>query len=238
MFERLRTLPRAALDDVLALLLPPVCPRCRRGVALPALCASCRAVFVPPIPDPPHATTAAGVAALHAAASFEGELVEWLHRFKYPERGWRGLDPAPAALVEALFRDFAAKLALDGLRPEAVVPVPLHGSRVRERGFDPVYALARVAAQALGAPLAARALVRTRATPSQTGLDRAARRRNVSEAFAAPVRARPRLRGAEIVLVDDVVTTGATLNEAAAALRAAGAARVVGLCVARTPLGG
>lgn len=237
MLERLRALPRAALDDVLALLLPPICPRCRRGVAAPGLCIACGAAFPPAAPDE-RAASRAGVAALHAAASFEGELADWMHRFKYPERGWRGLDPAPAALVEALLRDAATTLAGDGLRPDAVVPVPLHPSRVRKRGFDPVYALARVAARALGAPLAAHALVRTRATPSQTGLDRAARRRNVAGAFAVPARERPRVRGAELVLVDDVVTTGATLGEAAAALRAAGAARIVGLCVARTPLGG
>lgn len=237
MLERLRALARAMLDDLFALVLPPICARCCRGIAAPGLCPSCRAVFVPAASDA-RAASSAGVAALHAAASFEGELAEWMHRFKYPERGWRGLDPVPTAVIEALLRDAAATLARDGLRPDAVVPVPLHPTRVRERGFDPVYDLAGVAARALGAPFASRALVRTRATPSQTGLDRAARRRNVAGAFRATIHGPLHLPGAELVLVDDVVTTGATLHEAAAALRAAGAARVLGLCVARTPGGG
>jgi len=236
MLERLRALPRALLDDAVALLLPPICPRCRRGVAAPALCAPCRAVFARP-PADPRAASHAGVDALSAAASFVDELADWMHRFKYPERGWRGLDPAPGALIEALLREEAATLAREGGCFDAVVPVPLHPRRVRERGFDPVYALARVAARALGAPLVASALVRTRPTASQTGLDRAGRRRNVAGAFAAPARERARLRGATLLLVDDVVTTGATLHAAAVALRSVGAARVVGLCVARTPLG-
>jgi len=237
MLERLRAFPRALLDDFVALLLPPSCPRCRRSVATPGLCAACRVLFAR-APADPRAASQAGVDALCAATSFQDELADWIHRFKYPERGWRGLDPAPGALVEALLREEASTLARDGARFDAVVPVPLHPRRVRERGFDPVYALARAAARALGVPLAADVLVRTRATPSQTGLDRAGRRRNVAGAFAVPPGARARLRGATLVLVDDVVTTGATLREAAAALRAAGAARVVGLCVARTPLGG
>jgi ComF family protein len=234
--ERLRALPRALLDDAIALLLPPICPRCRRGMSAPGLCAPCRALFARP-PADPRAASQAGVDVLYAATSFADELADWMHRFKYPERGWRGLDPAPGALVEALLREEAATLACDGARFDAVVPVPLHPRRVRERAFDPVYALARVAARALGAPLAASTLVRTRPTTSQTGLDRAGRRRNVAGAFAAPARERARLHGTTLLLVDDVVTTGATLHEAAGALRAAGAARIVGLCVARTPLG-
>lgn len=235
MLARSKALRRALLDDFVALLLPPICPRCRRGVDAPALCVPCRAVFVAACDDP-RAAADAGVDALHAAASFEGELMGWLHRFKYPERGWRGLDPAPGALVAALLREAVAALPDEPV--DAVVPVPLHPRRVRERGFDPVYELGRVVARAQGAPLAATALVRTRATASQTGLARAARRRNVAGAFAAYGPQSARLRGATVLLVDDVVTTGATLHEAAAALRAAGTARMVGLCVARTPLGG
>jgi ComF family protein len=130
--------------------------------------------------------------------------------------------------VLLLAREAAARMP--GPAPDALVPVPLHPARIRARGFAPAAVLARALARALGAP-AAPALRRVRDTPSQTGLDRPGRRRNVAGAFAP---ARP-LPGATIWLVDDVVTTGATLGEAARVLRAAGAGRVAAVCVARTP---
>jgi ComF family protein len=131
-------------------------------------------------------------------------------------------------VVLGLVREAAARVP--GPPPDALVPVPLHAARVRARGFAPAAILARSLARALGRPLAG-ALRRTRDTPSQTGLDRAGRRRNVASAFAV---ARP-LRGETVWLVDDVVTTGATLGEAARVLRAAGTGRVAAVCVARTP---
>jgi predicted amidophosphoribosyltransferase len=108
--------------------------------------------------------------------------------------------------------------------------VPQHPRRLRARGFSPAREVARVVARAAGARLSARALLRTRDTPSQTGLARAARERNVRGAFRARASVPPR-----VWLVDDVVTTGSTLAEAARALRGAGAREVVGVCVAWTP---
>ena len=108
----------------------------------------------------------------------------------------------------------------------------MHPRRLRGRGFNPAAVAARHAARALSLELRSTALQRVRDTPSQTGLGRRERRRNVRGAFRA--------RGAvpeRIWLVDDVVTTGATLEEAARALRRAGARQVVALCVARTPAG-
>ena len=123
-------------------------------------------------------------------------------------------------------------LATLDLAPEAdpdwVVPVPLHPRRMRARGFDQALVLARQVGRARRLRVRARALVRVRDTPSQTGLSRTARRRNVRGAFRA-ARAVP----GRIWLVDDVVTTGATLGEAARALRRAGAKEVIGLCAAR-----
>ena len=115
--------------------------------------------------------------------------------------------------------------------PDLVVPVPLHPRRLRARGFNPATLMARSLARDLRVRLDPVALGRVRDTPSQTGLDRRARRRNVRSAFVARVRVPPR-----IWLVDDVVTTGSTLGEAARALRRAGARSVVGICAARTPL--
>ncbi len=161
-----------------------------------------------------------------AASRYGGSVEGWVQRFKYPPAGLAALDPRPGAVLAALIREAAR----DAPTADAVVPVPLHPRRLRSRGFNPAVALAREVARARATPLRARALRRTRDTPSQTGLDRAARARNLAGAFAA----RRPVSGC-ILLVDDVVTTGATLAAAARALRGAGAERVVGICVARTP---
>jgi ComF family protein len=152
-----------------------------------------------------------------------------VHRFKYPARGFADLDPRPAAALGALACDAAWRLV--AATPTCLVPVPIHAARRRERGFHPAAELARSIGATLRVPVDAGGLVAIRATESQTGLDRFARRRNVSGAFA--VGSRP-LRGACVALVDDVVTTGATLAECARVLRRAGVRRVVAVCAART----
>jgi ComF family protein len=112
-----------------------------------------------------------------------------------------------------------------------VVPVPLHVSRLRERGYNQAALLARGLARTARLRLAPRALVRRRPTPSQAHLDAFARRSNLAGAFAA----RRPVEGATVALVDDVLTTGATADACARALRAAGAAQVIVLTVGRTP---
>ncbi len=170
------------------------------------------------------------LAQIVAEAAFEGEVADWVHRFKYPAAGLAGLDPRPVAALAALVADAAARL--DGARPELFVPVPIHASRRRARGFHPAGELAHALGRSLGLAVAHRALVATRATASQTGLDRAARRRNVRGAIARGDADLRRVRC--LALVDDVVTTGATLAECARVLRRAGVRRVVAVCAART----
>jgi ComF family protein len=159
---------------------------------------------------------------------FEGASADWIHRFKYPNKGLRGLDPAPAAIVSAMLQEAAARAP--GSTPELIVPIPLHPHRLRLRGFNPAALLAHSLARGYGVPCDAVALVRTRNTPSQTGLDRLERRSNVRGAFALR---REQELPERIWLVDDVVTTMSTLSEAAFALRAAGAREIVSLCAAR-----
>jgi len=167
-----------------------------------------------------------------ADAWFEGAVEDWIHRFKYPRPGLAGLDPAARALARELALRSARRVPRRRAEPpDLVAPVPLHPRRLRERGFNPAALLARAAARALGAPLGFDVLARVRDTPSQTGLARTARLRNLRGAF----RAGRVPAGARVWLVDDVVTTGATIAEAAACLRRAGAASVVGVCAARTP---
>jgi ComF family protein len=236
---RLRGWAAGALD----LLLPPACCGCRRPADSGALlCPACdralprlgsdRCRHCQQAPGPLCATCASQaspLAACVAAVAFEGIVEDWVHRFKYPGRGLAGLDPSPARMLASLVAE-AGALA-PGATPGLIVPVPLHPRRLRTRGFNPACSLARALGRTTGAAVAPVGLRRVRDTPSQTGLDRAARRRNVRGAFAPA----PALRApAELWLVDDVVTTGSTVAEAARALRRAGARHIVVVCAART----
>jgi ComF family protein len=117
-------------------------------------------------------------------------------------------------------------------RPSVVVPVPLHPRRRRERGYDQAFLLARVMARHLERRLVRRSLVRARYTLRQTRLPTRQRQSNVQGAFA--VRRGQTLQGEGVLLVDDVMTTGATADECARVLKRAGAARVDVLTLART----
>jgi ComF family protein len=122
-----------------------------------------------------------------------------------------------------------AVLARHAALPDAIVPVPLHPARERERGYNQAWELARVAGGVLRVAAWPTACARVRETPPQAGLDAAARRTNVVGAFAV----RRDVRGAHVAIVDDVMTTGATVAALAVALRTAGARRVDAWAVAR-----
>ena len=216
---------REWLSAWLELALPPACAGCEAAVSgRAALCPRCDAALPrlrePLVPAPP-------LAACVAAVEFRGAVETWIHRFKYPAPGLAGLDPGALAVARAWIAEAGARA--EG-PPDLVVPVPLHPRRLRQRGFNPAGLLARAAARAHRVRVDPTALYRLRDTPSQTGLDRRQRRANLRDAFAARRRV-----PARVWLVDDVVTTGATLAEAARALRAAGARRVIGVCAASTP---
>ena len=167
-----------------------------------------------------------------AALAFEGDAERWIYRMKYPAPGLAGLDPGGQVVLRAFAR--AAAERVPGAAPDWVVPVPLHPRRLRERGFNPASLIAREMASATGARFEPRALLRIRDTPSQTGLGRVARRRNVAGAFAM----RPGTSQAppdSIWLVDDVVTTRSTLEASAQPLKQFGANRITAVCLAQTP---
>lgn len=128
-----------------------------------------------------------------------------------------------------------AGLMLPGLekapRPDLIIPLPLHPQRLKERGFNQAQELARPLALALGLPLENAALARIRDTEHQSRLTEKARKSNMRRAFCAT----KTLDGLHIAVVDDVMTTGASLNAAARELKRAGAARVEAWILARTP---
>lgn len=142
------------------------------------------------------------------------------------------LDLAPL-LADALARRIAAQ---GEPAPHWVLPVPLSDARLRERGYNQAWELARRVARRLGCRSDATALLRIKETPPQLALPREARVSNLRGAFLVAPRRAGMLRGARVALVDDVLTTGATAGEAARTLRQAGAARVDCWVVARTPL--
>ena len=159
-----------------------------------------------------------------SAGKFGGVLREMLHQFKYGRATWLCSD-----LADMLHGCVLAHYPVGEL--DAVVAVPLHAGKRRDRGYNQAALLAAELARRLDRPYPADVLVRTRATPTQTRLHAAERRKNVRAAFA--VRGPEWVRGRTILLVDDVMTTGATLSEVAATLRRAGAWRVWAATVAR-----
>lgn len=152
-------------------------------------------------------------AATRALFRYEPPLDRLLLRLKFHG------DLAAGRLLAQLLAEGLA----DAPRPAALLPIPLHRRRLRQRGYDQALELARPLARCLELPLLADRLLRRRATAAQSELNAQARKNNVRGAFAlAPGPALP----AHVALLDDVMTTGATLAEAARLLRRAGVARV------------
>ncbi|HEU0222111.1 MAG TPA: ComF family protein [Paracoccaceae bacterium] len=159
-----------------------------------------------------------------AALLYEGAGRRMVLALKHGDR----LDLVPP-LASWMARAGADLLADVGL----VAPVPLHWLRLARRRFNQSAELARAIARRQGPELAADLLIRTRATPSQEGRNRADRIANLAGAFEVHWRWRARIAGARLLLVDDVMTTGATLSACAETCRAAGAASVMVLVAAR-----
>ncbi len=187
----------------------PICPTCSRPLPSgQSLCSFCRA-------RPPELDR------LCAAAPFDGPLRKAIHALKY--NNLRDLaDPLGDLLLDVWkAQDFPADM---------IVPVPLHQTREQERGYNQSALLAERLAQRTGLPVKEQALQRTRQTPPQVGLSARERWLNVRGAFAASP---THIAGHRPLLIDDVLTTGATLSACARALREQGAQAVYGLTLAR-----
>jgi ComF family protein len=217
------TAVRALLD----LLLPPVCPGC--GHEGEILCERCRAPLYRRLAEPPGAPLGLpmsmphGIVQLEWCATYSGSVREAIHALKY--RGERRLaHPLASAL--------AGRWRAAGRGAELVTWVPVHPSRRRERGFDQAEELARHMARALSLPVAP-LLARSQRTAAQHALGQAQRASNTAGAFIAADGTRAHLDGRWVLVVDDILTTGATLAGCAAALSEAGALCVSAIALAR-----
>lgn len=220
--------------------LPSLCAVCRRW-SQGRLCRACLGRFAQPVPRcegcalqmpaplrcgacvrRPDAPVHCTVAAVDYGFPWDGLITG----FKFH----RQLELAGA--LSSLLHEAVRR---QGARPSLVLPVPLAAGRLRERGYNQAWELARRVARQLRVPAHARVLLRIRETAHQLGLDESDRVRNLRGAFLVDPRHAHRVRGHTVALVDDVMTSGATGDEAARALRAAGAAQVHLWVLARTP---
>lgn len=189
------------------------CPRCGNPGAPGLPCGACQAMR-------PHFDATA------VAADYAAPLDQLVLQLKFGA----GLAVAPWCA-----RMLAAAAGRRGLLPDLLCPVPLGPRRLSERGYNQALEIARPLGRALGAPVHARLALRVRDTPAQSGVLPAARRDNIRGAFTLSPEAVHLVRGKHIGLVDDVMTSGHTLNELAGVFKRFGAAQVSNLVFARTP---
>lgn len=187
---------------------PPLCERCGKMIQAGRICAEC------------HSSSPA-FAALRSWAVYEGGLRHAILRLKYE---------GDLALGEILARPMLELLQTLGWDFELVIPVPISLARKKERGYNQASLLALPIALGWGAAYRPEALKKVRDTPSQVGLTVAQRRQNVLDAFEAQEKF---VSGRSVLVVDDVTTSGATMEASSRALKNAGTRQVFGITLAR-----
>jgi ComF family protein len=242
-FGRVAGMVRAAFGLAANVALPPLCPACREAVASSGLCPACwsKLSFIAPpycerlgipfpydpgpgvlsmeaIADPPAYQRA------RAAVRYDDVSRALVHALKYGDR--LDLAPTMGRWMATAGRELTSAA-------DAIVPVPLHWRRQWARRFNQSALLSEIISNTSGVPVAHTALKRVKATLQQVGLSQAERATNVQGAFRVPAEGRAALEGRKLVLVDDVLTSGATVDACARALLRARAASVDVLVFAR-----
>jgi ComF family protein len=232
---------RGSLRTALDVALPPLCPACREPVEDQALCAGCWSklsfiarpycerlgipfaydagpglLSMQAMADPPAYNRA------RAAVRYDDIARALVHAFKYGDR----IDLAPTLGRWTAGRELLAEA-------DALIPVPLHWRRLWARRFNQSASLAKAISAASGVPVLHAALKRVKATAHQVGLSQSERAGNVQGAFRVPPESKAEIGGRRLVLVDDVLTSGATVDACTRALLRAGAANVDVLVFAR-----
>jgi ComF family protein len=227
-----------ALHRVLSRWIAARCPICAIEPSAPLVCSGCREDF---FADTVHRCERCAIR-LPSGAGLCGSCLRQPPRFDATFALADYATPVDGLLLALKFGHrlelapvlgelLAERASLVAAPRSLLVPVPLSFERLAERGFNQSYEIARGTARALGLTFEGAALMRVRHAPAQASLPRAERRRNIRGAFAV----RGALHGLRLVVVDDVMTTGSTLDEIARVLKAAGAQHVTNLVVARTP---
>jgi ComF family protein len=189
----------------------PLCPRCGRPENSQRLCKVCQ-------------TAPLNVAPIRATFLFEGEVRDVIHALKY--RGARDI-------LSPLAKRMAEVWQYHKMESDLLIPVPLHANREAKRGYNQSILIAKALGRQIGVQVAEGVLTRVRDTMSQTKLNREERKKNVNDAFA--YNADTKLDGMRVTLIDDVATTGATLEACAVVAMSNGAKSVNAFTLARAP---
>jgi len=207
-----------------------LCENCRRQIDLlgPAVCSRCGNEIGPYAEEgacPRCSGRPLHFRAARSIAKYDEPLREVIHRYKFGHKEFL------AGFLTRLVLDNIGRVDLDIGRYDCIIPVPLHWRRKRERGFDQILPVTKALSRRFGVPLVTGVLVRHRYTTSQVRLSRTKRLENLKNAFS--VRNQVRIEGKEVLIVDDIITTGATASECARTLKRAKAGGVDVLTIAR-----
>ena len=205
-----------------------ICPDCYRSLPHNASC--CQACALP-LPDELRNVAICGRCLrqppafdyAHSLFRYESSVIGLVHQLKFGER---------ISHARSIGEMLWSTLCQSGESPDCLLPVPLHDSRLRQRGFNQSLEISRVIAKKSGIPVEYDAVVRHRSTSAQTGLDAKQRKKNIKGAFSVI----NKLDYEHVLIVDDVMTTGATVDELARLLKKNGVMRVGVMTIARAPV--